>query len=195
MPHNVYDTILGTIGNTPLVRLNRITREVAATVYAKVETVQPRQQHQGPDGRADDRGGRAQGAAQARRHDHRGHQRQYRHGARHRCHRQGLQVHLHHYRQAVEGEGGRAAGVRRRGDRVPHRRRSRGSAILLLGVVPARRRDAQRVEGQPVRQPQQLAGSLRDDRARRSGSRPRARSIIWWWAWAPAAPSAAPASS
>ncbi len=41
MPHNVFDDILGTIGNTPLVRLNRITREVKATVYAKVETFNP----------------------------------------------------------------------------------------------------------------------------------------------------------
>ena len=41
MPHNVHDSILGTIGNTPLVRLNRITRQVAATVYAKVETFNP----------------------------------------------------------------------------------------------------------------------------------------------------------
>jgi cystathionine beta-synthase len=41
MPHNVHDSILGTIGNTPLVRLNRITREIAATVYAKVETFNP----------------------------------------------------------------------------------------------------------------------------------------------------------
>ena len=41
MGPNVHDNILGTIGNTPLVRLNRITREVAATVYAKVETFNP----------------------------------------------------------------------------------------------------------------------------------------------------------
>jgi cystathionine beta-synthase len=41
MPHNVHDTILGTIGNTPLVRLNRIVREVPATVYAKLETFNP----------------------------------------------------------------------------------------------------------------------------------------------------------
>src|SRR5215475_5320291 len=41
MGHNVHDSILGTIGNTPLVRLNRITRAVAATVYAKVETFNP----------------------------------------------------------------------------------------------------------------------------------------------------------
>jgi cystathionine beta-synthase len=41
MPRNVHNDILGTIGNTPLVRLNRITREVRATVYAKVETFNP----------------------------------------------------------------------------------------------------------------------------------------------------------
>jgi cystathionine beta-synthase len=41
MSRNVHDNILGTIGNTPLVRLNRITREVPATVYAKVETTNP----------------------------------------------------------------------------------------------------------------------------------------------------------
>lgn len=41
MPHNVFDDILGTIGNTPMVRLNRITKDVAATVYAKVETFNP----------------------------------------------------------------------------------------------------------------------------------------------------------
>jgi cystathionine beta-synthase len=41
MPRNVHDSILGTIGNTPLVRLNRIARAVPATVYAKVETFNP----------------------------------------------------------------------------------------------------------------------------------------------------------
>ena len=38
---NVFDDILGTIGRTPLVRLNRVTREIPATVYAKVETFNP----------------------------------------------------------------------------------------------------------------------------------------------------------
>jgi cystathionine beta-synthase len=41
MRSRVFDDILGTIGNTPLVRLNRITHEVKATVYAKVETFNP----------------------------------------------------------------------------------------------------------------------------------------------------------
>ena len=55
-------------------------------------------------------------------------------------------------------------GVRRRGHRLPDQRRSRGSAVVLLGVVAARARDAERVEGEPVRQPVELAGALRADR-------------------------------
>ena len=41
MPANVFESILGTIGQTPLVRLNRIARDVPAAVYAKVETFNP----------------------------------------------------------------------------------------------------------------------------------------------------------
>ena len=41
MPRNVFDNILGTIGNTPLVRLNRVVRAIPATVYAKLETFNP----------------------------------------------------------------------------------------------------------------------------------------------------------
>ncbi len=37
----IYDNILETIGNTPLVRLNTITKEIKATVLAKVETTNP----------------------------------------------------------------------------------------------------------------------------------------------------------
>lgn len=37
----VYNNILETIGNTPMVRLNRITRELPCEVYAKIETVNP----------------------------------------------------------------------------------------------------------------------------------------------------------
>lgn len=37
----IYNNILETIGNTPLVRLNRLTKDVKATVLAKVETTNP----------------------------------------------------------------------------------------------------------------------------------------------------------
>ena len=37
----VYDSILDCVGNTPLVRLNRITKDLKCTVYAKVEFFNP----------------------------------------------------------------------------------------------------------------------------------------------------------
>jgi cystathionine beta-synthase len=37
----LYDNILEVIGDTPMVRINRITRDVKATVYAKIETFNP----------------------------------------------------------------------------------------------------------------------------------------------------------
>jgi len=37
----VYENILQTIGNTPLVKLNKITRNIPAQVYVKVETTNP----------------------------------------------------------------------------------------------------------------------------------------------------------
>lgn len=37
----VYKNVLETIGNTPLIRLNKVVKDVKATVYAKVETFNP----------------------------------------------------------------------------------------------------------------------------------------------------------
>src|ERR1700749_4412404 len=36
-----YNNILETIGNTPLVKLNKITKDIPATVLAKIETTNP----------------------------------------------------------------------------------------------------------------------------------------------------------
>ena len=41
MAKNLFNNILETIGHTPLVRINRITRDVPGTVYAKIETTNP----------------------------------------------------------------------------------------------------------------------------------------------------------
>ena len=85
---------------------------------------------------------------------------------------QGLQVRLHHDRQAVEGEGRRAAAF---GADVivcptnvdPEDPRSYYSVSSRLEKeVP------NSLEGEPVRQPVELRRALRADRARRSGSRP-----------------------
>ncbi|MDL1913438.1 MAG: cysteine synthase family protein [Bergeyella sp.] len=40
---NVYDNVLETIGNTPMVKLNRVTKEIPASVYAKLEFQNPGQ--------------------------------------------------------------------------------------------------------------------------------------------------------
>ena len=37
----VYDNVLGLIGNTPMVKLNRVTEDIPATVYAKLESYNP----------------------------------------------------------------------------------------------------------------------------------------------------------
>ena len=38
---HVYDNILGLIGNTPMVRINTVTRDIPAKVYAKLESYNP----------------------------------------------------------------------------------------------------------------------------------------------------------
>lgn len=38
---NVFDNILGLIGNTPMLRLNQVTKDIPATVYAKLESYNP----------------------------------------------------------------------------------------------------------------------------------------------------------
>ena len=37
----IYDNILETIGNTPIVRLNKVTKGLKGTILAKVETTNP----------------------------------------------------------------------------------------------------------------------------------------------------------
>ena len=41
MPNRVFNNVLEAIGQTPLVRINRITKDVKGTVYAKIETTNP----------------------------------------------------------------------------------------------------------------------------------------------------------
>src|SRR5688572_8227401 len=41
MTLNVHENILTAIGHSPLVRLNRLTNGIAATVYAKIESTNP----------------------------------------------------------------------------------------------------------------------------------------------------------
>ena len=133
---------------------------------------QSRQFDQGPHGRADDRGRRAEGPAQARWNDYRRHVREYRHGPRDCGGRQGLPLRVYDHRQTVEGEDRRAQGVRRRSHRLPDQRRSRGSAIVLLGVVAARAGDSELLEGESVPTICRTPRRTTRRRGQRSGSRP-----------------------
>ena len=104
--------------------------------------------------------------AQARRHDRRGDERQHRRLARAPRRGARLQVHLRDARQDEPGEDLEPARVRRQGRRLPHGRRRRGSALLLQGLAPHRRRDAQLVLREPVPQPREPRGALPLERAR-----------------------------
>ena len=55
----IYDDVTKLIGNTPLVRLNRITDGAGATVVGQARVLQPGQLGQGPHRRRDHRRGRA----------------------------------------------------------------------------------------------------------------------------------------
>jgi cystathionine beta-synthase len=41
MPNRVFNNVLDAIGHTPLVRINRIAKDIKGTVYAKIETTNP----------------------------------------------------------------------------------------------------------------------------------------------------------
>ena len=173
----VCDTILDAIGHTPLVRINRLTRGVIhATVLAKIETFNPGNsikdrmalkmiEDAERDGRLKPGGTIIEGTS--------GNTGM---GLAIAAVVKGLQVHLHDHRQAVEGESRRAQGLRRRSHRLPHERRSRGSALVLLRLVAPRARDAELVEGESVRQPVELDRRTTSRRGRKSGSRRTARS-------------------
>ncbi len=65
----IADGALDLIGNTPIVRLEKIRPAGSAEILGEVRSVQPRRQHQGPHRPGDDRRRRREGAAEARRHD------------------------------------------------------------------------------------------------------------------------------
>ena len=188
---DIKDSILDTVGDTPLVRLSRIGAGLAAADRRQARVVQPRRLDQGPRRDAARRGRRARRAAAARRHDHRADLGQHRHRPGDRRAPEGLPRDRRDAGQDVEGEDRPAARLRRRGRRRAHRRRARLAAVLLPRRRPPHRGDPRRLPAQPVREPGQPGDALPDDRAGAVAPVRRRRSRTSCAASAPAARSPA----
>ena len=158
------NSVLDLVGNTPLVKLAEGHRRRDAARARQGRVPQPRRLGEGPDRDADGRGGRGVRRAAARRHDRRADLRQHRRRAGDGGAGQGLPLRLRLPGQGQRGQAQRAQGVRRRGGRLPDRRRARAPGLLLQRLRPADPRDRGRLEARPVLQPEQPALPLRDHR-------------------------------
>ena len=166
MAMDVADSLLDLVGNTPLVRLGRVGRDLECDLLAKVELFNP-------GGSVKDRPAVAMidaaerdGLLRPRRHHRRADVGQHRRRPRHRRRAARLPLHLRHGRQDERGEDLAAARVRRRRRRVPHRGAARAPDVVLLGRRPPHARDAGRVPARPVLQPGQPGRARALDRAR-----------------------------
>ncbi len=74
----MFETILDTVGRTPLVSLSRLLRRTSGEGRREGGIHQPRRERQRPRCALDDRRGRTEGPAPRRRHHHRSHRRQHR---------------------------------------------------------------------------------------------------------------------
>ena len=163
---DIKDSILDTIGETPLVRLSRIGAGAAPQIVAKIEYFNSGRLDQGPRRDSPRRGGRARRPAATRRHDHRADLRQHRHRPGDRRPPEGLSRDRGDAGQDVQGEDRPPARVRRRGRGRADRRVAGLAAVLLPRRRPPDRGDPRRVPAQPVREPGQPGDALPDDRAR-----------------------------
>ena len=168
------DNILQSVGQTPLVRLRRVTEGLPAAVYVKVESLNPGGSVKDRVGRGHDRRGRAARLAAARRHHHRSHRRQHRRRPGHGRRRQGLSLHLRPARQDEQREDRAAQGLRRRGRHHADQRRRpirRTATTASPTGWPAR----SPAPGGPTSSPTSpTPKSTTAPPARKSGSRPRA---------------------
>ena len=161
-----YESIVDLVGNTPLVRLTSVGRDVPATVLAKVEYLNP--------------GGSVKDRIAVRMVEAAEESGELRPGGTIVeptsgntgvglalvAQKRGYQCVFVLPGQGQPGQDQRAEGVRRPGRGLPHRGGARGPAVLLLGERPPGARDRGRLEAGPVLQPEQPAVPLRDHRPR-----------------------------
>ena len=164
------NSLLELIGNTPLVKLEPHGRHHLVARARQGRVPQPRRLGEGPDRGPDDRRGRGQRRAEARRHDRRADLGQHRRRPRAGRPAARLPLHLRVPRQGQRGQAQRARGLRRRGRRLPDRGRPRAPRQLLQRLGPADPRDRGRLEARPVLQPEQPAARTTSRPAPRSGT-------------------------
>ena len=170
----VKDSILDTIGDTPLVRLSRIGAGLRPQLVAKLETFNPGGSIKDRVAvaliEAAERDGRLQpgGTIVEPTSGNTGT------GLAIAARLKGYRVIAVMPDKMSQREDRPAARLRRRGRPRPDRRPAGLAAVLLPRRRPADRRDPGRVPAQPVLQPGQSAGPLRVDRARDLGADGRA---------------------
>ena len=189
------NTVVDLIGNTPLVKLGPLARDLPPLVLAKVEYVNPGGSVKDRIAREDDRRGRGVRRTAARRHHRRADQRQHRRRAGAGRPAARLPLRLRLPGQGQRGQAQRAARLRRRGRGVPDGGGAGGPGLVLLGVRPAGARDRRRVEARPVLEPAEPGQPLRDDRPGDLGRHRRQGHALRRRASAPAARSPAPAGT
>ena len=152
--------ILEAIGNTPIIRLNRLAKDLPAEVYVKADYLNP-------GGSVKDRIGLAmideaerKGLLKPGGTIIEGTSGNTGMGLALVAVRARLQSCLHHHRQAIARKNRSPESLRRRSDRLPHRRRAGRSAQLLFRREKTRARNSQFLLSQSVRKSHESGSAL-----------------------------------
>ena len=157
------ESVVDLIGNTPLVRLNSVTRDLGPTRAGQDRVPQPRRLRQGPHRRPHGRRRRGQRRAPARRHDRGADQREHRRRAGAGRPAARLQVHLRVPRQGRQDKRNVLARTAPRSSSAPPRS-TRPTPAPTTGSPTASSARRGRLEARPVLEPGEPAVALRDHR-------------------------------
>ena len=141
MARREYPTVLELVGSTPIVRLERLSRDVPGELLAKLEYLNPGGSVKDRIGLAMIEAAEQDGRLRPGRHDRRADLGQHGRRPRDRGRAARLPVHLRHARQDEPGEDLDAARVRRRGrDHADRRRPALAGELLRRSPNGSRRR-------------------------------------------------------
>ena len=156
-------SVLDLIGETPLIEVTGFDRG-PCRLFLKLESANPSGSIKDRPGARDDRGGRSRRPAETRRHDRRGHGRQYRPWARARRRAQGVSHRARRARQDGAREDPALQGHGRRSGAHALRRRPRPCRLLSGSRGDDHAAHARRTVHQSIRQSRQSAGPRDHDR-------------------------------